>query len=99
MVPLETPARAAMSSSRALASPFWPKTSSAASMIWAGRASGRRFQRGVRAFLTELVDIRLYITDWSVRVYYPRLSVKGTVQGQRKRARPLVAAQEAKGVP
>src|SRR5256885_11454371 len=76
MVPLETPALAAMSSSRVLARPFLPKASSAASIIWPGRCSGRRFQRGVLALWGDLMAICLYITDWSVRIGEQLTTVK-----------------------
>src|SRR5438105_3122367 len=50
MVPLETPARLAISWSLALARPHSPKTWRAASMICWGRCSGRRRHLGAAAF-------------------------------------------------
>src|ERR1700737_1043096 len=50
MVPLETPARAAMSWSRALARPHSPKTSRGALMICSGRSAGHLRHFGAAGF-------------------------------------------------
>ena len=71
-MPLETPARSAISWRRALANPHSPKTARAASMICWGLSSGRLRHFGGADFgLTDLVlcIAKQIVTDQSV-IYY-----------------------------
>src|SRR3954469_11933322 len=95
MVPLEMPALAAMSWSRALASPHSPKTSRAALMICTGRSAGHLRHFGGAALVLGIV--LLIVSDRSVTYDGPGAASTGRIRSTYFWGRPLGLAIVSKG--